>query len=85
MRVSTGFGHLTCGIFVVFRRGGIIIQGTELQWKLCASRRTYFTFQLTNYIYFLKRIIMCMKMIYFVSFVLVLGLVGSVSADLVAH
>jgi len=26
-----------------------------------------------------------MKMIYFVSFVLVLGLVGSVSADLVAH
>jgi len=46
MRVSTDFCHLTCGIFVVFRRGGIIIQGTALQWKLCASRWKYFTFQL---------------------------------------
>lgn len=55
--------------------------------KTLCSVVKMFTFQLTSYTYFLKEdyTIMCRKLIYLVSFVLVLGLITSAEANLVAH
>ena len=53
MRVSTGFGHLTCGVFVIFREKEellCIVRGTELQRGFLASPLRFFLSNLTVHI-----------------------------------